>query len=151
MLEQLDAFIATKVAVAIKLLDVNVLEACTTLAGLATVEFEVDCPIRVVPSEKAGVLTPVACCDSFPQAEFIEVDGKVAKEVAGLWVVAVAIDHFAFEVVFVVLQFELYIVERGVELVLLRLPSFMKVTVAFGSIHKLSPNRRRSVHICIKL
>ena len=145
-MEQFDALGTTEVAVASEQLDVDLFGVCA-VAFLATCVLQVDTSVRVITSGVAGVVTPIAGRDQFLQAELFKVGRKVAEEVTGSWVVTVAVDDFALEVVCVVLQFDLNVIERGVELVLPRLPSALKVAVPGSSAHPCTPNKRLDVGV----
>ena len=119
LLEQLDAFLAAKIAVAFQLVNADFVRVGDAVVVLVAVVFEVDSPLRRVLAEQVGVAVLVAGGDQLLQLQLLEVVREVVKEVADLGIVAVAQDGLALEMLRVMPQLLLDVGKLGVKLVLL--------------------------------
>ena len=69
--------------------------------------------------EKIPLRVLVTSGEQFLQPQMLEVVGKVMKEVADPWIITVAVNDLASEMLFVMPQLVLNIGQLGIELVLL--------------------------------
>ena len=121
LLEQFDALGAAEVAVAPQGADADLFGIGHTVGVAVAQVFQPNGLLVVVAAEEVGVLVLVASGDEAFQAQLLEAVGKVAEEVAGARVVAVAEDGLPSEVFTVMTEFVLDVGQLSVEFVFLSL------------------------------
>ena len=134
LFQYLNAFIASKIPVSFQFRHAYVFDIRNAVPVAEPVILKHDGAFIVVSREQVGTLVLVASRYQFFETKALKVVREVVKKFADAGIVAVAIDHLAFEVRPVVREFLLYVCQLGIEFVVLASSGVVQVHHATNSL-----------------